>query len=179
MPFTIDDAVTLAESWFEETLDIDKCLIWGNEFLRRIVDDKLWQESEYVFNDAVESTWVVLPADFRRSVFVEDSSGSEYKSYSIKNGRIKFSQSGDYSLTYVALPNEIPAASEEVPLPDGFEYPLAEFFIFKYYNMEIDDDDCKKAADEYERRYLYSLKKIYAQMEIESEAGSFQQKINW
>jgi hypothetical protein len=287
MSFVIDDAITLAESWFEDTLDAAQCLIWTNEFIQQRISNKLWTESEKVYNavvipatnpvvavsgsgsltgtykckvtfvdaDGAESqpnsgivtvtadsdgqldwsaipvrdgctrklyrtkadgsiyyylaaisddstttytdtkadssltvpmnirTKYDLPTDFFRSVKAEDvATGAEYSGYKIRNRKIDFGINNDFILTYVPYPAALTATSgagNEVPLPDVCKHPLAEFFVFKYNNIEIDDDDCKKAANEYEQRYLASLNKIYSDMEINSEGDSFQVKMKW
>ena len=45
MSFTISDAKVLAESWFDDTLDATLVLAWGNEFIRRIVSNRLWLDT--------------------------------------------------------------------------------------------------------------------------------------
>lgn len=192
MPFTITDAKTLAESWFDETLDDDTSLLmWGNEFNQRIVDSRLWVEATQEFANSTANTAYDLPTDFVRTVKVEDSNDCEYSAYTIKNGKIKFSSDGSYTLTYTQYPVAIAAiaavtsgdppvtVSNAVPLPDAFLYPMAEFLIFKFYNLEMDDDDCKAAASEYEQRMRGSLKRIYDAMEIDSETESFKPILRW
>ncbi len=179
MSFTIDSAITLAESWFEETLDDAKCLIWGTEFLQRVVNDKLWAEDTETFDDKIADTWYSLPSDFVRFVGLEDSNEDIYTSYEIKNGKIRFADDGDYTLTYIPYPVDLATISTAVPLPDAFKYPLAEYLIFRYFKVELDDDDSYNASTEYEFRYKKSLKDIYDKMDIDSELDSFQVNMRW
>lgn len=183
MSFTISDARTLAEKWTEEMLEDDQILEWGNEFVQKEVDDRLWPEDTVAFPGSTTDTWYALPADFLRSVKVEDSNSStEYAGYVVRNGRIKFAADGSFTLTYVSQPAKIAAVTgtgNEVPLPDAFRYPMAEFLLFKFFNIELDDEDSKAAAQEYEARHSNSLKEIYAKMEIDSEAEAFQVKMRW
>ena len=194
MAFTITDAKTLAHSWIEETLDDAQILIHGNEFLRRAISNKLWQEKTQDFEDAVAGTYYDLPTDFYLSALVTDKTDTDlvYKDYAISNMRIKFNSDGDYTLTYRAFPALIAAitatttddvppvtATNSVPLPDAFIYPLAEYLIYRYFNIELDDEDSKAAAQEYEARYTNSLRKLYSDMEIDSESDSFQVTMRW
>ena len=193
MAFTIADAKTLAETWFEELLDDDDILVWGNEFLRRKVNNKLWQDDTQDYDDSKARTYYDLPADFYRLVSVvrQDNTDIELDSthYGINNGRIRFRAEGDYTITYKAYPALIAAISatgeepdiEEntVPLPDAFLYPLAEYLIFKYYNVELDDDDSQAAALEYEARVNASLKKLYDEMQIDTSLDSFRVQMKW
>ena len=113
---------------------------------------------------------------------MEDSNSGLFAGYAINNGYITFTVDGSYTLTYIAYPAALIAISGEgndVPLPDAFIYPLAEFLIFKYYNIEMDDEDCKLYANEYEARFRTSLKNIYDGMEINSEAESFRMVARW
>jgi len=199
MSFTITDAKTLAETWFDEVLDPTMILAWGNEFVQRIVNSKVWKtnritnsfslgdpltiidvDGSYVIVTA--DTWYTLPSDFAYSTGVTDSDGFPYRNYTIKNGLIKFANSGPFTLTYIAYPEKITAISgegNEVPLSDSFLYPLAEFLIFKFYNLEMDDEDSKASANEYEARCNASLKKLYSMMELDSEHESFHPKLRW
>lgn len=183
MSFTIDDAITLAESWFEETLDETKCLIWGNEFIQRIVSDKVWAEDTQAYDDSAADTWYDLPAGFYRFVKVEDSNDNAYDYCQIKGngatGKIKFATGDDYTLTFVSYPSDIATISTDVPLPDAFKYPLAEYLIFRYFKIELDDDDSYNASSEYEYRYKKSLKELYAKMDIDSELDNFQLDMRW
>jgi len=286
MSFTITDAKTLAESWFDETLDAALILIWGNEFIRRTVNDKLWLDTTKAFSatvipatdpalsasgsgaftgtfkgkvtfvdadgaesdpnagevtvvassdgqidwssiptrtgctrklyrtkadgniyyylaaiaDATTTTYTdttadtsltipmniktqyTLPTAFMRAVLVEDVNGNEYTNYSISNRKIKFGANGDYVLTYTPYPTALAAITgtgNEVPLPDACLYPLAEFLIFKYFNIELDDEESQYSAKQYEARYQASLKDIYDKMEINSDTESFQVKMRW
>lgn len=191
MSFTISDARTLAESWTDEILEDDQILEWGNEFVRKKVNDKLWQTSTEAYANSIANTWYTLPADFSRSIGAEDSNGMEYSNYVIRNGKISFAIDGSYTLNYAAYPAKIAAitatASGEppvtvpnnVPLPDAFIYPMAEFLLFKLFNIELDDEDSKAAAQEYEARYTNSLKELYDKMEIDSQNEAFQVKMRW
>jgi len=179
MSFTISSAKTLAESWFEETLDDALILIWGNEFLQRIVSNKLWLKKTQVFENVEANTPTAIAAGFVRSIKVEDSNDVEYSGYQIKNGNISFNVADTYGLTYVEYPDKLADITKAFPLPDAFEYPLAEFLIFKYYNFELDDEDSKQASEEYEQRFTYSLKKLYGELEIDSESDSFQVTMRW
>ena len=286
MTFTISDALALAHTWFDDTIDNADALIWGNEFIRRKVSDKLWPETTKEYAEAVapatdpavaasgsgaitgtykvkvtfvdadgaesdcnttevevtaasnlQFDWSViptrtgctrklyrtkadgdkyyyvaaiadattttytdttadasltipmnvktkynLPALFCRSVMVEDSSGIDYSCYKINNGKIQFALNGDYTLTYIPYPTALTAitgAGNNVPLPDALLDPMAEYLVFKYYNIEIDDEDSKMFANEYEVRYKASLKDIYDSMEINNETESFQVKMRW
>ena len=182
MSFTIEDAQTLAHTWIEDELTDAMALTWGNEFIQRIVSDKLWQEDTEEYADKKGNTAYALPANFYRTVKVEDSNSGLFAGYAINNGYITFTVDGSYTLTYIAYPAALIAISGEgndVPLPDAFIYPLAEFLIFKYYNIEIDDEDCKMYANEYEARFRTSLKNIYDSMEIDSETESFRVVARW
>lgn len=195
MAFTIADARTLAESWFEETLDDADILVWGNEFLRRKVSNKLWNEDTADFADSAANTYYDLPSDFFLIVLVTDQANTEIKydstHYTISNGRIKFKADGDYTITYRVYPALIAAITattsgdppvtdaNAVPLPDPFMYPMAEYLIFKYYNIEIDDEDSKAASLEYEGRVNSSLKDIYDEMQIDTSSDSFQVQMKW
>lgn len=179
MSFTIDDAITVAESWFEETLDDAKCLIWGNEFLQRIINDKFWTEDDQDFDDAVADTWISLPSDFIRSVKLVDSNDDDYTDYEIKNGYIRFVDAGDYTLTYIPYPAALSTISTNVPLPDIFKYPLAEYLVFRYFKQEMDDDDSYNSAAEYEVRYKNSLTEIYSKYESDSVMDSFRKNLRW
>jgi hypothetical protein len=189
MAFTITDAKTLAHSWIEETLDDAQILIHGNEFIRRIVSDKAWgrKTATYTKDDIPEGeTKPVfnLPADFYRLVKIETLSGYEVDGdiYEISNSKITFKIQFDFIMTYVAYPAALTAITGEgssISLPDIFLYPLAEFLIFKYFNVELDDGDSKAAAMEYEQRCANSLREIYSQMDIDSEGDGFQVKMRW
>lgn len=178
MPFTISDAKMLAESWFDNVIDEYFILIWSNEFLQRIVSNKLWTDTTQTFPDSVAETWYSLPTGFVKTVMVEDSDKLNCKRYAIKNGKIKFDIDGSYTLTYTQYPSAMTSLTANLPLPDVFQYPLAEFFTFKYYNV-ADNDSAKDISDEYEQRYKASLKNIYGNMEINSETESFQIKMRW
>lgn len=191
MPFTIDDARTQAEKWTDEILEDDQILEWGNEFVRKEVKDDLWQTDTEVFTDSTANTWYALPADFVRSIGVADVNNINYSSFTIRNGKIAFAADGSYTLKYVAYPAKIAAITattsgeppvtvpNNVPLPDAFIYPMAEFLLFKLFNIELDDEDSKAAAQEYEARYSNSLKELYDKMEIDSENEAFQVKMRW
>lgn len=199
MSFTIATAKVLAESWIDDVIDEYLILIWGNEFLQRIVNDKVWETRKYAssfrgpdpmtlvevdgyFVILLSDTWYELPDDFFRSIKVEDADGILYASYTIKNGLIKFANEGPYTLTYIAYPSKltsISGAGNEIPLPDAFEYPLSEFLAFRYYALKANDDFSKKASSEYEQRYKSSLKRLYGSMELNSETESFQIKMRW
>lgn len=183
MSFTIADAKALAETWVDEVLDDNLILTWGNEFLRQAVDSKVWPESTETFTDIAANTWTALPTDFYRSIKITDADGLLCSDYAIRGSNIKFTVAGTYELTYIKYPAELAGISGEgnnVPLHDAFKYPLAEFLLFKQYNIEIDDDDDKKVAMEYEARYTASLKEIYGEMELNtSEGGSFQVQMRW
>lgn len=286
MSFTIADAQTLAHTWFDDIIEDADALVWGNEFIRRRVSDRLWAETTkeyaeaiapstdptiaasgsgsitgtykvkvtFVDADGAESdcnttevsvtassnlqfdwsaiptrtgctrklyrtkaggdkyyyvaaiadattttytdttadssltvpmnikTKYTLPTAFYRAVMVEDSNAEDYAGYKINNGKIEFALNGDYTLTYIPYPTALAAitgAGNDVPLPDVFMYPMAEYLIFKYYNIEIDDEDSKLYANEYEARYQDSLKDIYNTMEINSETESFQVGLRW
>lgn len=180
MSFTIANAKTLAESWFEDDLTDALVLIWGNEFVQRIVNDKVWPETTYDLDNMVADTWTELPADFVRAVkLVDDSSTLETLAYTIKNGKIKCDYAGDYTLTYIPYPGDLATVSTNVPLHDAFKYPMAEFFIFRYFKIELDDDDSYNASTEYEYRYLSSLKAIYDKMDLDSEQDGFQVGMRW
>lgn len=127
-------------------------------------------------------TKYTLPTDFYRIVKVEDLSGIEYEGYTIGNRQISFEVNDNYIMTYVAYPAALTAITGDgssISLPDVFLYPLAEFLIFKYFNIELDDDDSKMAAMEYEQRCANSLREIYSQMDIDSEGDGFQVKMRW
>ena len=182
MSFTIEDAQTLAHTWFEDGISDAQALTWGNEFVQRIVSDKLWREDTEEYADKKADTAYPLPAVFYRTVKVGDSNDYPIAGYKISNGKITFTLDGSYTLTYIAYPAALTAISGEgndVPLPDAFIYPLAEFLIFKYYNIEMDDEDCKLYANEYEARFRMSLKNIYDSMEINSTAESFRTVVRW
>jgi hypothetical protein len=183
MSFTISDAKTLAHSWIEETLDDAQILIHGNEFLRRVVSNKLWQEDIGDYAESVANTYYDLPTDFYSTVSVTNQTDTdiEYPSsaYTISNGRIKFMANGDYFVTYKIFPALIKAITYDYPLPDAFIYPLAEYLIYRYFNIELDDGDSKAAAMEYEQRCANSLREIYSQMDIDSEGDGFQVKMRW
>lgn len=183
MAFTIADAKALAETWFEEVLNSDDILVWGNEFLRREVSNKLWQEETLDYDDSVAKTFYELPANFFRIVSVvrQDIPDIELNSafYMVNNGRIRFTTDGSYTITYKAYPASVEATTDEFPLPDAFIYPLAEFLIFKYFNVELDDEDCKSAAIEYEARVNASLKTIYDEMQIDTSTESFRVQMKW
>jgi|GEM_PF-4309932 hypothetical protein len=180
MSFTIANAQTLAESWFEDELDDALVLIWGNEFIQRIVNDKVWVETTYDLDDVVADTWTALPAAFVRFVsLTEDTYDTDYASYEVKNGKIKCEDAGDYTLTYIPYPADLATIATTVPLHDAFKYPMAEFLVFRYFKIELDDDDSYNASTEYEYRYLSSLKAIYDKMDLDSEQDGFQVGMRW
>jgi hypothetical protein len=127
-------------------------------------------------------TKYTLPTDFYRVVKVETLDGYEYEGYTIGNRQISFAVNDNYIMTYVAYPAALTAITGDgssISLPDIFLYPLAEFLIFKYFNIELDDGDSKAAAMEYEQRCANSLREIYSQMDIDSEGDGFQVKMRW
>ncbi len=178
MSFTTASAKVLAESWFDDVIDEYLVLIWGNEFLQRIASNKLWADNTQAFPSSVAGTWYSLPEGFIKTVKVEDSNELDYKGYAIKNGKIKFELDGSYTLTYTQYPSAITSLTANISLPDVLQYPLAEFFAFKYYNVANNDSN-KKISSEYEQRYKASLKNIYGNMELNSETESFQIKMRW
>lgn len=183
MSFTCSDAVSLAltQNWFDETLDEVQILTWCNDFLRRIVKDSLWQENDYDLANCTADTWYDLPADFIRMVEIHDASDLlvDETMYIIRNGKIKFYAGGAYTATYIQYPAALTTVSANVPLPDPYLYPLTEYIIFKFYNMENDDKERKNEAIEYENRYKASLKDIYDKTETNSETESFQVRMRW
>lgn len=180
MSFVIDDAITLAESWFEEELDSAQCLIWANEFLRRKASNKLWSESTEDYADKSADTWYDLPTDFFMTVKVLDENDVTYENCRMRNGKIMFASDGTYELTYVQYPEALSDTdTTDFPLPDAFLYPLAEFLIFRFYNQELDDEDSKNSAMEYEGRYLSSLKEIYSRMQINTDTEIFKPRLRW
>ncbi len=183
MSFTCADAISLAltENWLDETLDESEVLVWGNWFLRRTVNDSLWQDADTDYENSVADTWYSLPTDFIRVVEIKDSNDMNYSdySYTIKNGKIKFAADGSYTLTYVQYPTALASVASDVPLPDSYLYPMAEFMVFKFYNKDNDDKDRKEQAMEYESRYKGTLKEIYDRTEIRGETESFQVQMRW
>lgn len=183
LAFTITDAKTLAETWFDEKLEDAQVLVWGNEFIRRVVSNKLWTENSGEFSGSIAGVYYDLPTDFYIMVAVTNQADPtiEYDSnaYTISNGRIKFGNSGDYTVTFREYPSLLLAVTDDYPLPDAFVYPLAEYLIFRYFNIELDDEDCKAGSLEYEARVKSSLKNIYDEMQISSEYDSFQVKMRW
>jgi len=169
MSFTCSDAISLAltENWLDETLDSVQVLTWGTNFLRRIVKKDFWAAKTQVFNGSLADTWYALPADFIRSIEIQEANGVIAKrSYSIRNGQIKFAISGSYTLLYIQYPTVLATITTAVPLPDAFLYPMSEYMVFKFYNMENDDKDRKDRALEYESRYKESLRNIYENIEV-------------
>lgn len=190
MSFTITDAKTLADSWTDETIDAAKALLWGNEFIQNEVDSRAWTESEAEF-EATADTWYALPvvtaateeepaiAGFIRTVLVKNDDGDEYSGYTIRNKKIKFAATDTYTLTYVGYPADLADITTAAPLQDTFKYPMAKFLLFKHLSTEYDDEDMKPEAERYRQEYLMGLKKIYDQMEMDSENESFRVKAIW
>jgi len=179
LPFTIAEARTLAETWVDEVLSNAQIIEWGNEFFLRKVKDTLWMEGTEEYSNSTANTGYALPAGFWRSNGVKDSNGEIYSRYFIKNRKISFAIDGSYTLAYTAYPSKIEDIEDEVLLPDVFLYPLAEYLLFRFFNIELDDEESKNAAQEYEARYNASLKAIYDEMEIDNENESFQVEIRW
>jgi len=192
MSFTITNAKTLADSWTDETIDSAKALIWGNEFIQNEVDSRAWTESTAEFV-ATADTWYNLPvttpadeeeetpaiAGFIRTVLVKNDDGDEYSGYTIRNKKIKFAATDTYTLTYIGYPADLADITTDVPLQDAFKYPLAKFLMFKHLSTEYDDEDMKPEAERYRQEYSLGLKKIYDQMEMDSENESFQVMPSW
>lgn len=184
LTFTIQDAKDIAESWVDELIPEDSLLKWGNEFIREKVDSKAWLEAEEteIMANVKANTWTALPDDFYRSSKIT-SGELLFSDYVIGYSNIKFAADGTYELTYIKYPAELEGISgegNEVPLKDSFKYPMAEFFLFRYFNLEPDDEDNKAIAVEYEARYKASLKDIYDNMELNTDEGNgFQVQMKW
>ena|GEM_PF-5325127 len=58
---------------------------------------------------------------------VEDFSGDEYSSYTIRDRRIKFDTADDYFLMYTAYPTKFDDIADTVDLPDIYLYPIAKY----------------------------------------------------
>jgi len=204
----IADAKALADSWTDETINENKALTWGNEFIQNEVRSKTWVETAQDYVEALACVWYDLPAGFVRTVQVEYINNDEnefYKymiftaheavsdtlfdekdcnknilyGYTIRNGKIKFSAAGTYKLTYIGYPSKVESINTSVALHDAFMYPMAKFLLFKHLSIEYDDEDMKPEAERYRQEYLLDLKKIYDEMEFDSENESFQVQMRW
>ena len=189
MSFTITTAKTIADSWTDETIDASKALTWGNEFLQNEVGSRAWDESTAEFN-ATADTWYDLPAatpaegetpaiaGFIRAILITNSDGVAYGKYIIRNKKIKFADSDNFTLAYTGYPAPLAAITTIVPLQDAFKYPMAKFLMFKHLS-EYDDEDMKPEAERYRQEYLMDIKKIYDEIEMDSENESFRVLMRW
>jgi hypothetical protein len=203
MPFAITNAKALADSWTDETIDAAKALIWGNEFIQNEVRSRVWAETTYEYTDLLADTWYDLPSGFVRTVQVEYIVNNESEfcgyiiisaceyieeillnkdslhKYIIRNRQIKFSAAGTYKLTYVGYPSKVEDIYTNIALHEAFEYPMAKFLLFKHLSTEYDDEDMKPEAERYRQEYLMDIKKIYDEIEMDSENESFRVLMRW
>ena len=115
------------------------------------------------------------------NVPTEDTTGSAYNYYSIRNRKISFTYADNYALTYVAYPT-ISSIYDNVPLPDACEYPIAKFIASRFVisgSSEISDDskDTRNDALRWIAEFKESINKLINEMDIDSAA--LQVKLAW
>jgi len=107
------------------------------------------------------------------NVPTEDTTGSQYDYYSIRNRKISFTDADNYALTYVAYPT-ISSISANIPLPDACEYAMAKFIASRFRsNDDSEDADASRWMLEFQN----SINKLVNEMEIDSD--SFRVKAVW
>jgi len=103
----------------------------------------------------------------------EDTTGSGYDSYYIRNRKISLTDANDYALTYIAYPT-VSSTSVNVPLPDACEYAMAKFIASRFRsNDDSEDADASRWMLEFQN----SINKLVNEMEIDSSL--FQVKMAW
>jgi hypothetical protein len=105
------------------------------------------------------------------SVPVEDMSGEEYDSYTVRDRRIRFDDADDYVLTYAAYPAKLTTMTGTTgtpDLPDIFLYPMANYMAGAVKG---------KGIPELMSELLSEMNNVYSEVELESEA--FQVKGVW
>ena len=107
------------------------------------------------------------------NVPTEDTTGSAYDNFSIRNRKISFAHADNYALTYVAYPT-ISSISVNIPLPDACEYAMAKFIASRFRsNNDSEDADASRWMLEFQN----SINKLINEMEIDSD--SFEVKTVW
>jgi len=115
------------------------------------------------------------------NVPTEDTTGSAYNYYSIRNRKISFTYADNYALTYVAYPT-ISSIYDNVPLPDACEYPIAKFIASRFVisgSSEISDDSKDRINDalRWMAEFKESINKLINEMDIDGAA--LQVKLAW
>lgn len=183
MAFTIADAKALSETWASVFIDTNQALVWGNEFMRRKVDRRVWPEAETDFTDSAAGTWYSLPTDFEAPILITDKDVTglilNHNHYAIRNRKIMFNVTGSYTLVYRQFPAVLASINSSLSIPDDFLDALSEYMLFRFFKIYVDDESFQRTAAEYEARCNDSLKAAYGNMELDSETESFRPVLRW
>ena len=107
------------------------------------------------------------------NVPTEDTTGSGYDNYFIRNRKISFTDADDYAMTYISYPT-VSSISANVPLPDACEYAMAKFIASRFRSSDDSED---ADASRWMLEFQNSINKLINEMEIDS--NSFQVKMAW
>ena len=165
--------IKLANRHVDDDIEYLDGIDWINECLMTLAEDaKLF--AEYPFDIPDTNTYYDLPSDIIKIHEFEDDNGEvSYVDYIIRNGKIKVSAIGSYSIYYSKMPTEIAIAdetddveialalAEEIDCHKLLHKAVALFVASRYKSYDDEDNkDAQRLMSEFEQKKFQALKQI-------------------
>lgn len=159
----------LAESFLDdEDVEVTDALNWINDCLNTMgIKAKVYGSTSI----AVSSTtsWYALPSDLIQVEALEDSSGNPVAPYVIRNGKIRCSTTGTFSLFYRRLPATLQSLDSAPDVHPFLHRAIASYLAGKY-KMK---DGSNSSGARFLLDYQMALEELDGQINAYQQDGSF------
>ena len=167
----------LAESHIDDdTIDDGDALLWLNECQAEDLgsEARVLDSEDIVVTDT--AAWYALPADLLVITEVEKG-GEEYTgSYRLRGQKIRFSETGTFTVWYYRLPAEIVALTEAPEAHILLHRPMALFLASRFKSKDDDENqDAARLMGEYRQKKEHAL----WQIDNQQQDGSDTVKVVW
>lgn len=138
MAFTGTNVKTDAWSYLGDA-PIDSDVITAiNEFIAKLAADSLcYAEADQT---AQLNTWYPLPTGCLAITEVATSTGSTYRYWRERGGKVAFADAGTFKIVHQLLPTPIAAIGDTVPLHDAFR-PACTHYVEGWLKLQDDDEN--------------------------------------
>lgn len=152
---TVSEIGALAERLFlYEPIDDDDFLVKAVSQGQRLLPVVAYREASVNINiaEGEENTWKDLPADFVQATEITES-GEAYSLYTIRDGKIRFQDSGTYSVRYRKYPAELAAVTNSPEVREAY-HPVLARYVAAQYQLAVAGD---------QNSYALTMQEFYAE----------------